>query len=137
MQGKSWPIANLPRLDESTRSRLEALEISTTQDLLQKAQTAVEKSAIAQQLQLKPQQINKWLIMADLAQIESVGCEYCGLLLHAGIASISQLSQMHPQKLHRQILRLQVSLFKRKDCCPPVETVQKWIIDARQLARSR
>lgn len=137
MQGKSWPIANLPRLDESTRSRLEALEISTTQDLLQKAQTAVEKSAIAQQLQLKPQQINKWLIMADLARIESVGCEYCGLLLHAGIASISQLSKMHPQKLHRQILRLQVSLFKRKDCCPPVETVQKWIIDARQLARSR
>ncbi|NBD17860.1 MAG: DUF4332 domain-containing protein [Cyanobacteria bacterium] len=137
MQGKSWPIANLPRLDESTRSRLEALGIHTTQDLLQKAQTAVEKSAIAQQLQLKPQQINKWLIMADLARVESVGCEYCGLLLHAGIASISQLSQMHPQKLHRQILRLQVSLFKRKDCCPPVETVQKWIIDARQLARSR
>jgi hypothetical protein len=137
MEGKSWPIANLPRLDEKTRSRLEALGIHTTQDLLQKAQTAVEKSAIAQQVQLKPQQINKWLIMADLAQIESVGCEYCGLLLHAGIASISQLSQMHPQQLHRQILRLQVSLFKRKDCCPPVETVQKWIIDARQLARSR
>lgn len=137
MQGKSWPIGKLPRLDKSTRSRLEALGIHTTQDLLQKAKTAVEKSAIAQQVQLKPQQMNKWLIMADLARVESVGCEYCGLLLHAGIASISQLSQMHPQKLHRQILRLQVSLFKRKDCCPPVETVQKWIIDARQLTRSR
>jgi len=137
MQGKSWPIANLPGLDEGTRSRLEALEIYTTQDLLQKAQNTAKKSAIAQQLRLKPQQINKWLMMANLAQIESVGCEYCGLLLHAGVGSISQLSQMHPQKLHRQILRLQVSLFKRKDCCPPVETVQKWIIEARQLARSR
>ncbi|NBD31821.1 MAG: DUF4332 domain-containing protein [Cyanobacteria bacterium] len=137
MQGKSWPIANLPRLDEINRSRLEALGIQTTQDLLQQSQTPAQKSAIAQHLQIKPQQLNKWLIMADLARIESVGCEYCGLLLHAGIASIAQLSQMHPQKLHRQILRLQVSLFKRKDYCPPVETVQKWIIDARQLARSR
>lgn len=133
MQGKSWPLKNLPRLDETTRSRLESLGIQTTADLLKKGQTAAGKSAIAQHLQQKPQQVSKWLIMADLARIESIGCDYCGLLLHAGIASIPQLSQMYPQKLHRQILRLQVSLFKRKDYCPPVETVQKWIIEAKQL----
>ncbi|AFZ43568.1 hypothetical protein PCC7418_1370 [Halothece sp. PCC 7418] len=133
MQGKSWPINKLPRLDETTRSRLESLGIQTTEDLLKKGQTAAGKSAIAHHLQQKPQQINKWLIMADLARVESVGCDYCGLLLHGGIASIEQLSQMHPQKLHRQILKLQVSLFKRKDYCPPVETVQKWIQEAKQL----
>ena len=133
MQGKSWPIQNLPGLKETSRSRLESLGIHTTEDLLQKGQTPAGKSAIAHHLQQKPQQINKWLIMADLARVESVGCDYCGLLLHAGIASVSQLSQMHPQQLHRQILRLQVSLFKRKDYCPPVEIVQKWILEAKQL----
>jgi hypothetical protein len=137
MQGKNWPIEKLPRLDAISRSRLQALGIHTTKDLLEKGQTSAGKSAIAQTLQQKPQQINKWLIMADLARIESVGCDYCGLLLHGGVASIAQLSQMHPQTLHGKILRLQVSLFKRKDCCPPVETVQKWIVDARQMARSR
>jgi len=133
MQGKSWSIKDLPRLDETTRSRLESLGIQTAGDLLEKGKTDVGKSAIAQQLQQKPQQVNRWLIMADLARIESVGCQYCGLLLHAGIASMTQLSQMHPQQLHHQILRLQVSLFKRKDCCPPVGSVQKWILEAKQL----
>lgn len=133
MQGKSWRIEELPRLDETARSRLENLGIRTTQDLLQKAQTAEGKEEIAQHLQQKPQQVSRWVIMADLARIPSVGCQYCGLILHAGIGSIAQLSQMHPQTLHRQVLRLQVSLFKRKDYCPPVETVQKWIMEARHL----
>jgi len=131
MKGKDWPIAQLPRLDETTRSRIESLGINTTQDLLHKA--VQEKAAIARYLELTPQQVSKWVIMADLAQVESVGCEYCGLLLHAGVGSIAQLSQMHPHQLHRKILRLQVSLFQRKDYCPPIEIVQKWILEARQL----
>jgi len=137
MQGKSWSIQDLPRLDETARSRLQHLGITTTQELLLKAQTTQGKEEIARYLQQKPQQVNKWLIMADLARLPSVGCKYCGLLLHAGIGSIAQLSQMHPQKLHQKILRLQVSLFQSKDYCPAVGTVQNWIIDARQMARSR
>lgn len=133
MQGKNWSLENLPRLDETARSRLQSLGITTTQQLLQKATTAQEKQEIARYLQQQPQQVSKWVIMADLARIPSVGCDYCGLILHAGIGSIAQLSQMHPQKLHRQVLRLQVSLFKRKDYCPPVEVVQKWILEAKQL----
>lgn len=133
MQGKNWSIEKLPRLDETARSRLESLGITTTQQLLAKARTPEGKQIIAQQLQQKPQQVSRWVIMADLARLPSVGCQYCGLLLHAGIASIAQLSQMHPQQLHRQVLRLQVSLFKRKDYCPPVEIVQTWIREAQQL----
>lgn len=133
MKGKDWPIAQLPRLDETTRSRLAALSLNTTHDLLHKAQTAQGKAAIARHLQQQPQQVSRWVIMADFARLESVGCQYCGLILHAGVGSIAQLSQMHPHQLHRQILRLQVSLFQRKDYCPPVETVQKWILEARQL----
>ncbi len=133
MQGKNWPIAQLPRLDETTRSRLQHLGITTTQGLLLKARTTQGKEEIARYLEQKPQQVSKWVIMADLARVESVGCEYCGLILHTGIGSIAQLSQMQPHQLHRQILRLQVSLFQRKDYCPHVEIVQKWILEARQL----
>ena len=133
MQGKNWSIENLPRLDETARSRLQHLGITTTQGLLLKARTTQGKEEIARYLEQKPQQVSKWVIMADLARLPSVGCEYCGLLLHAGIGSIEHLKQMHPQKLHQQILRLQVSLFQRKDYCPPVETVQNWIQDARKI----
>ncbi len=133
MQGKDWSIQELPRLDETARSRFQELGITTTQELLVKAQTSEAKTKIAQYIDKKPQQISKWLIMADLARLPSVGCQYCGLLLHAGIGSIAQLSQTHPQKLHQKILRLQVSLYKSKDHCPPVGTVQNWIREAQQL----
>ncbi|PSO48506.1 MAG: DUF4332 domain-containing protein [Cyanobacteria bacterium SW_9_44_58] len=133
MDGKNWPIQNLPRLDETVASRLQELGITTTQELLKKAQSNREKEKIAHYLEQKPQQVSKWVIMADLARVPSVGCQYCGLLLHAGIGSIKQLSQMHPQKLHRQVLHLQVSLFKRRDYCPSVGSIQQWIQQAKQL----
>jgi len=133
MQGKNWPIAQLPRLDETARSRFQELGINTTQDLLRKGQTAQGKEEIVRYLQQNPQQVSKWVMMADLARVESVGCEYCGLLLHGGVGSIAQLSRMHPHHLHRPPLRLQVSLFQRKDYCPPVEIVQKWVLEAKQL----
>lgn len=133
MQGKDWPIQQLPRLDQTVASRLQELGITTTQELLNQAQSSCQKQKIAHYLQQKPQQVSKWVIMADLARIPSVGCQYCGLLLHAGIASIAQLSQMHPQKLHRQVLHLQVSLFKRRDYCPSVGKIQQWIQEAKQL----
>ena len=133
MKGKNWSLEHLPRLDETTRSRFQDLGITTTQDLLLKAQTKQGKEEIARYLQQKTQQISKWVIMADLARLPSVGCEYCGLLLHAGIGSIEQLKQMHPQKLHQQVLRLQIALFKRRDYCPSVSIVQNWIQDARKI----
>jgi hypothetical protein len=133
MRGKNWSIQELPRLEETARSRLQELGITTTQELLLKAETPEAKAKIAQYLDQKPQQLSKWIIMADLARLPSVGCQYCGLLLHAGIGSIAQLSQMHPQKLHQKILRLQVSLFQSKAHCPAVGTVQNWIREAQQL----
>ncbi len=133
MQGKNWPIAQLPRFHEQARLHLEQLGITTTQQLLLKAQTPQGKEQIAQQLDEKPQQVSKWIIMADLARIPSVGCQYCGLLLHGGISSIAQLSQMSPQKLHQQILRLHVKLFQRRDYCPSVAMVQTWIQQAKQF----
>ncbi|GBE73470.1 hypothetical protein myaer87_06970 [Microcystis aeruginosa NIES-87] len=53
--------------------------------------------------------------MAELASIPAVGCQYCGLLVHAGIASIPQLAQVSIQQLHRQILRFQVANLQRRD----------------------
>jgi hypothetical protein len=73
--------------------------------------------------------------MANLARIPSVGCQYCGLLLHAGVASADQLAQMPVELLHQQILKLHVATMQRNDLTPSVDRVQKWIQQAR-LVRS-
>ncbi|MGB3203392.1 MAG: DUF4332 domain-containing protein [Crinalium sp.] len=133
IQSCSWSIEQLAGLSKENQLQLLELGIKTTGELLQIANTTTAKLELANRLQLHIQYVNKWVALADLARIPSVGCQYCGLLLHAGIASVSQLAQTPIHRLHPQILRLQVATMQRKDLCPSVEQVQLWIKQANNL----
>ena len=133
IQSCSWSIEQLAGLSKENQLQLLELGIKTTGELLQIAKTPTARLELANRLQLHIQYINKWVALADLARIPSVGCQYCGLLLHAGIASVSQLAQTPIHRLHPQILRLQVATMQRKDLCPSVEQVQQWIKQANNL----
>lgn len=137
IQSGDWPIEQLPGLSDRDRVQLQELGITTTGQLLQKASTPQSQQALANQMQIKSQYICKWVALADLAQIPSVGCQYCGLLLHAGVSSVTQLAQTPASKLHQQILRLQVATMQRRDLCPQVEDIVVWIKQARDLMASR
>ncbi len=129
----NWSIKALPGLTQQQQVQLQALGINSTLDLLQSANSTNLKQQLANQLRIKVQYLNKWVAMANLARIPSVGCQYCGLLLHAGIASVAQLSQTPIHRLHRQILRLQVATIQRRDLCPCVDEVQKWVEEAKLI----
>jgi len=133
IQPCNWSIEELPGLSAQEQSKLQELGITTTGQLLQKASTPESKLVLASQLQIKSQYVNKWVALADLARLPSIGCQYCGLLLHAGVCSVRQLAQMPPHRLHQQILRLQVAMMQRRDLCPHVEEVAVWIKQAREL----
>lgn len=126
-----WPIEQLPGLSHQDQSQLREYGITTTLALLRKASNPVQRQSLANQLQIPLQYVNKWVALADLARIPSVGCQYCGLLLHAGVSCASQLAQMPFHRLHQQILKLHVATMQRRDLCPSIEEVQKWIQQAR------
>jgi hypothetical protein len=129
-----WPIADLPGLEPKLRSDLEGLGLLDTAQLL--ALTAEGQISLAAALGLPLRHLRKLIAMASLAQVPAVGCEYCGLLLHAGIASPEQLGQTSAQQVHRSILRLHVGLLQRRDLTPTVDRVQKWIQQAQQMTSS-
>lgn len=131
-----WLIEQLPGLSAEDQARLAACGIHTTLQLLQRGRTAEERITLASQLQLHIQHINKWVALADLARIPNVGCRYCGLLLHAGVASPSHLAQTPLDRLHRQMLRLQVTTLQRRDLCPTFAEVEQWSQQARSLCSS-
>lgn len=133
MKSSYWAIEQLPGLSQEQQAQLQAVSIFTTKQLLEFANTTLKKQALASRLEIHLQYVNKWVALADLARIPSVGFEYCGLLLHSGIASVVQLAQTPIHRLHRQILRLHVATLQRKDLCPPVEVVQRWIAEAKML----
>ncbi|MEG5172263.1 DUF4332 domain-containing protein [Microcoleus sp. B3-D7] len=131
---RDWPIAHLPGLSKENQSQLEECSITTTGQLIRMTKTPAAKVLLANQLQINIQYVNKWVAMANLARIPSVGCQYCGLLLHAGVASPAQLAQMPVERLHQQVLRLHVATMQRNDLTPSVDRVQKWVQQARLVS---
>ncbi|HBL58182.1 MAG TPA: DUF4332 domain-containing protein, partial [Cyanobacteria bacterium UBA8803] len=134
-QASDWAIEQLPGLSDRDRAKLLQQGITTTGQLLKTAKNPQTKQALASQLQIHPQYVNKWVALADLARVPDIGCQYCGLLLHAGIFSVNQLAQTPAHKLHQQILRLQVAMMHRRDLCPPIEEVAAWIKQAQNLLK--
>lgn len=133
---RSWDLAQLPGLSETDRAKLQQCGIQTTQDLLRQGRSIDSRQALAARLQMHVQHINKWVALADLARIPAVGCQHCGLLLHAGIGSPHQLAQTPLPRLHQQILKLQVATFQRRDLCPSLGEVERWIEQAKSIDRT-
>lgn len=133
MKLRSWPISQLPGFPDRYQAELKQQGITTTGSLLKNANTPERKLALAHHLGIHIQYVNKWVALAELAGIPSVGCEYSGLLLHAGVGSVKLLAQMPVYKIHQQILRLQVAMMQRKDLCPTPDQVAKWVQEAKLL----
>lgn len=134
MQSQHWSIDLLPGLTSAERELLRNHGIENTQELLKRTKTLESKQALASTLKLEQKRLAKWVALADLARIPDVNSQYCGLLLHAGVVSVLQLSQMPFHRLHRQIVRLQVATLRRKDLSPPVERVKRWVEQAKILS---
>ncbi|MEM8673366.1 MAG: DUF4332 domain-containing protein [Cyanobacteria bacterium P01_G01_bin.67] len=133
MKSQYWSIDRLPGLMLPEQKLLQAQGIDNTKLLLQQAHNPQSKQDLAGKLRLNQKHVNKWVALADLARLPSVGDRYCGLLLHAGIISVVQLAQTSFPQLHRQILRLQVATLQRKDRSPSLEQVKQWVEEAKIL----
>jgi len=133
LEPSNWPIEQLPGLSEDQAKALADLGLRTTLHLLHNGRTPEQRQAIAAHFHLHVKHVNKWIALANLARIPSVGCYHCGIVLHAGIASPQQLAQTPASQLHQQILRLQVAEMRRRDLCPTVADVSTWVTEAKAL----
>jgi len=133
LQTSDWPIQDLPGLSPEEQAQLQNCGINTTEELIKRGKTPEERIELAGKLQVNLHSVNKWVVLAGLARVPSVGTQYCGVLLHAGVISIAQLAQTPTHRLHRQVMRLQVSTLHSRDLCPAVELVQQWSHQAQAM----
>ncbi|GAB4552447.1 MAG: hypothetical protein Tsb0014_46260 [Pleurocapsa sp.] len=135
MKSVYWSIDKLPGLQPQDRQLLKENGITNTQQLLNRGGNLAAKENLAQELQLSLQYIMKWIALADLARVPSIGCQYCGLVLHSGIVSVAQLAQTPFPRLHRQIVRLQVATLGKKGDIPSLAQVKQWVQEAKLISR--
>jgi len=128
-------IDQLPGLSAPQIAQLNSCGIVTTFDLLRQGNRLEQRQQLSKQLGANIKYVNKWVALANLARIPGVGCAHCGLLLHAGVSTPQQLSSMTVQRLHPQLMRLQVQLFNRADLAPSVGQVAGWIEQAKAMVQ--
>jgi hypothetical protein len=128
---ENWPLQDLPGISAEQVHQLHTLGLRTTRDLLQLARSPQNLQKAATQLNLPLRYLQKWVALSDLAQLPSVGCQYCGLLLHTGIASVRQLAITAPGKLHSRIRKLHTMTMNRSDLCPTPDQVVRWVQEAK------
>lgn len=136
MASASQPIQDLPGLSPAHAEALTTLGLTTVNHLYRYGQSPSQRQRLAQTLAVPQRYVAKWMVLAELARIPSVGCSFNGLLLHAGVLSIRQLAESSPQVLHQRVRQLHVKTMQRSDLCPTPDQVNGWIHQARQLAGS-
>lgn len=135
MKLHTWPLEKLPGLSGEHQLQLQGAGLRTTADLLKRGRSPQGSQTLATTLGLPLRYVRKWVALSELACLPSVGCEYCGLLLHSGIISTTQLAAIAPGRLHSQITRLHTSYLQRTDLCPSPSQVVKWVQEAQQIRR--
>jgi predicted flap endonuclease-1-like 5' DNA nuclease len=136
MAPPTHPLDHLPGLSATHAQAMAQLGLTTTVQLRQYGQSMARRQHLAQRLQVPLRYVTKWVILADLARVPGVGCQFSGLLLHAGITSVPQLAASSAQRLYTQLRRLHVATLQRNDLCPTADQVSLWIQQAKTLSRS-
>lgn len=131
---ETWSLEDLPGISAEQVRQLHTLGLQTTTDLLRLRRSPQHLQTAANQLKLPLRYLQKWVALSDLAQLPSVGCQYCGLLLHSGITSVRQLATVAPGKLHSRIRKLHTMTMKRSDLCPTPDLVVRWVQEAKRSA---
>lgn len=127
------PLSQIAAINPEDALLLEQQGIVTNLDLLGYAGRHSERPLLAEQLAVTVQQVNRWVILADLARVPSVGATYCDFLLQMGICSTVQLARTPMEDLQRTVSRFQMPILQQAELCPDMGLIATWIGQARQL----
>ena len=122
----------LQSMSEEFRNALENAGITTTEQLLDRGATKLQRQELAVCIGQSEREILTWVNRVDLLRIKGIGQEYTDLLEAAGVYSVLQLRCLLPSSLFAKLLTVnrEAYLVRRM----PSETmVVKWVSQAKEL----
>ncbi|PZO38784.1 MAG: DUF4332 domain-containing protein [Shackletoniella antarctica] len=134
MATPAYSLEQLPGISQAHAEGLAKLGLTSVDQLRRYGVSVEHRQNLAKRLQVPLRYVTKWVILADLARVPGVGCQFNGLLLHAGIISVPQLATCSTQRLFTQLRRLHVATMQRNDLCPTADQVNLWIHQAKTLS---
>ena len=125
-------IVDVEGIGPAYAEKLEAIGISTTDDLLMAGGSAGGRERVAAQSGISGKLILEWVNHVDLMRIDGVGSEYADLLEAAGVDSCAELSHRNAKSLAETFRELDMARNTVRDI-PGEAVIQRWIDQAKDL----
>ena len=121
-------------IGEVYRSKLEALGLRTTDDLLTLASTPRGRKDLAEKTGVDAKRILQWVNCADLFRIKGIGPQYAELLEASGVDTVPELAQRRPENLYAKLgeVNQEKALVRQ---LPTLRLVRSWVAQAKALPR--
>jgi len=104
-EGKTYDLIDVEGIGGTYATRLAAIGIKTTDDLL-----AADAAKVAEAAQVSPSVVEKWREMAELMQVKGIGKQFAELLMRSGVGSIDELKKQKPGPLLRLVNKTQTEV---------------------------
>jgi len=127
-----FPIEELEGIGKGFGSRLRAMDIVTTHDLLESCATSEAQQSVARRMDLEDFVVRKWVCMADLMRLSGVSGNHAELLEASGIHSVQQLGKQDPEKLFSTMAEVNEN-ENRSLAVPKPSIVARWVQEAKLL----
>ncbi len=128
----SYPIEEVEGIGPSYGKKLRQLDVSTTQQLLDRCMDQESRIAVAQHVGIEDFVVQKWASMSDLMRVGGIEGQFAELMAYAGIESTQQLATQIPHKLE-QLLQETNNVEKRVRNLPDIHALDLMIRQAKAL----
>ncbi|KJF83598.1 DUF4332 domain-containing protein [Photobacterium angustum] len=128
-------LATIEGIGEVYAAKLEAADIHTMEQLLDKGQKPAGRKAIAEATGISSKLVLKWINRADLSRVKGISTQYADLLELSGVDTVPELAQRNADNLHAKMLEVneEKALVRQ---LPALKSVQDWIAQAKELPRA-
>ena len=127
-------ISDIEGIGPVYAEKLHEADIQTTDDLLEKGKTPVERIKLSELTGITSGTLLQWINHADLMRVKGVGSEYADLLEAAGVDTIVELARRNPANLVTAIkdCNEKKELVRRP---PSEDMIAEWVDQAKKLGR--
>lgn len=127
-----YPLEEIRGLSSELKEKLEALGVTTTAVLIDRARTQKGRNELATQLGVHVSEITHYYNRADLMRLNGVGKEMSNLLEECGVDSIKELRNRVPANLQAKLKEVNDEQ-KITHHAPTLTQVEAWIAQAKEF----
>lgn len=128
----SYKVIDIEGIGPNYAARLEAQEIYTVADLLEKGATKRGRVNLAQATEIPENLILTWVNHADLHRITGIAGQFAELLEAAGVDTVKELATRNAENLHAKVVETN-DQFGLAGKVPSAETLAAMIAEAKTL----